>query len=106
MLPGEEHFAVELQRGTKGFGFSIRGGAEFQQELFVLRIADGGPAHLDGRLRVGDKLIEINGISTKGMTHERAIQLIKGEATVKLLVRREPISMVSGILYLLSIPRV
>ncbi len=94
--PGEEHFAVELQRGTKGFGFSIRGGAEFQQELFVLRIAESGPAHMDGRLRVGDKLIEVNGILTKGMSHERAIQLIKRETVVKLLVRREPIPTTIG----------
>lgn len=52
-----------MHRGTKGFGFSIRGGQEFgAMPLFVLRIADDGPAHSDGRLRVGDELVEINGI--------------------------------------------
>lgn len=48
-----QYHAVELSRGTRGFGFSIRGGREFQNmSLFVLQIADNGPAALDGRLKV------------------------------------------------------
>lgn len=80
---------VELNRGPKGFGFSIRGGQEFDSmPLFVLRIAEDGPAALDGRLKVGDQLMEINGQSTRGMTHSTAIQIIKQYPTVRLLVRR------------------
>ncbi|VDK74891.1 unnamed protein product [Litomosoides sigmodontis] len=80
---------VELNRGPKGFGFSIRGGQEFDSmPLFVLRIAEDGPAALDGRLKVGDQLMEINGQSTRGMTHSSAIQIIKQYPTVRLLVRR------------------
>ncbi|KAK6011532.1 hypothetical protein OSTOST_23376 [Ostertagia ostertagi] len=45
--------SVELERGARGFGFSIRGGQEFgAMPLFVLRIAEDGPAANDGRLRV------------------------------------------------------
>ncbi|KAL3981448.1 PDZ domain (Also known as DHR or GLGF) family protein [Acanthocheilonema viteae] len=80
---------VELNRGPKGFGFSIRGGQEFDSmPLFVLRIAEDGPAALDGRLKVGDQLMEINGQSTRGMTHSSAIQIIKQYPIVRLLVRR------------------
>ncbi|EJD74403.1 PDZ domain-containing protein [Loa loa] len=80
---------VELNRGPKGFGFSIRGGQEFDSmPLFVLRIAEDGPAALDGRLKVGDQLMEINGQSTRGMTHTNAIQIIKQYPNVRLLVRR------------------
>lgn len=44
---------MELTRGTRGFGFSIRGGREFQNmPLFVLQIAENGPASIDNRLRV------------------------------------------------------
>lgn len=50
---GGQYHAVELTRGTRGFGFSIRGGREFQNmPLFVLQIADNGPAAVDNRLRV------------------------------------------------------
>ena len=39
----DQYFAVELQRGMKGFGFSIRGGREFHSmPLFVLRMAVDG----------------------------------------------------------------
>nr|XP_042895445.1 membrane-associated guanylate kinase, WW and PDZ domain-containing protein 3 isoform X1 [Parasteatoda tepidariorum]XP_042895446.1 membrane-associated guanylate kinase, WW and PDZ domain-containing protein 3 isoform X2 [Parasteatoda tepidariorum] len=86
----EFYQTVNLNRGTKGFGFSIRGGKEFQNmPLFVLRIADNGPAQMDGKLMVGDQIIEINDISTKNMTHAEAIELIrKGGSTVKLLTKR------------------
>ncbi|CAB4058299.1 AIP3 [Lepeophtheirus salmonis] len=86
----DQYYAVELRRGSRGFGFSIRGGREFQcMPLFVLRIAMDGPAASDGRLRVGDQIIEINGNNTKNMTHSEAIELIKsGGGVVRLLVRR------------------
>ena len=42
-----------------------------------------------GRLRVGDQIVEINGVNTRDMTHGEAIDLIKsGGAAVRLLVRR------------------
>ncbi|KAK3103335.1 hypothetical protein FSP39_018567 [Pinctada imbricata] len=81
---------VELPRGARGFGFSIRGGQEFNcMPLFVLRIAEGGSADLDGRLRVGDQILEINGYKTETMTHSDAIDIIQnGGQTVRLLVKR------------------
>ena len=43
---------VELMRDSQGYGFSIRGGRELDLPIFVLRMADGGAAQRDGRLRV------------------------------------------------------
>ena len=44
----EQFFAAELQRGQRGFGFSIRGGREFHSmPLFVLRMAVDGEAQLE-----------------------------------------------------------
>lgn len=87
---GGEYHSVELQRGVRGFGFSIRGGREFHSmPLFVLRIADQGPAHLSGKLQVADQILEVNGIDTKNMTHANAINVIRqGGNTVRLLVKR------------------
>ena len=43
----DQYFAVELQRGMKGFGFSIRGGREFHSmPLFVLRMAVDGKCQI------------------------------------------------------------
>ena len=66
----DQYYAVELARGARGFGFSIRGGREFQSmPLFVLRIAVDGPAAADGRLHVGDQIIEINGVDMTCAPH-------------------------------------
>ena len=51
----KDAFPVVLNRGNRGFGFSIRGGQEFDQMLFVLKIAEGGAAHVDGRLKVSNQ---------------------------------------------------
>ncbi|XP_061578051.1 membrane-associated guanylate kinase, WW and PDZ domain-containing protein 2-like isoform X3 [Cololabis saira] len=84
-----DYFTVELEKSTKGFGFSIRGGREYSMDLFVLRLAEDGPAIRNGRMRVGDQIIEINGDSTRDMTHARAIELIKaGGRRVRLLLKR------------------
>uniref|UniRef100_A0A8D2ZZG2 Membrane-associated guanylate kinase, WW and PDZ domain-containing protein 2 n=1 Tax=Scophthalmus maximus TaxID=52904 RepID=A0A8D2ZZG2_SCOMX len=84
-----DYFTVELEKSAKGFGFSIRGGREYKMDLFVLRLAEDGPAIRNGRMRVGDQIIEINGDSTRDMTHARAIELIKaGGRRVRLLLKR------------------
>nr|XP_057934142.1 membrane-associated guanylate kinase, WW and PDZ domain-containing protein 2a isoform X4 [Doryrhamphus excisus] len=84
-----DFFTVELEKSLKGFGFSIRGGREYKMDLFVLRLAEDGPAVRNGRMRVGDQIIEINGESTREMTHGRAIELIKsGGRRVRLLLKR------------------
>lgn len=81
-------YAVELIRGPKGFGFSIRGGAEFNgMPLFILRIAPDGPAW--SLLNIGDEILEINGVSTVGMTHSDAVAAISHSGpAVKLKLRR------------------
>ncbi|KAI7811959.1 putative membrane-associated guanylate kinase, partial [Triplophysa rosa] len=84
-----DYFTVELEKSVKGFGFSIRGGREYKMDLFVLRLAEDGPAIRNGRMRVGDQIIEINGESTRDMSHTRAIELIKaGGRRVRLLLKR------------------
>eukprot|EP00731_Ephydatia_muelleri_P003265 Em0001g3265a len=90
----EDILHIEIHRDGTGFGFSIRGGAEYNAPLCVLRMAPGGAAERDGRLRVGDELLEINGNCTEGMGHADAITIIKhGGDIVKLTVRRLPESL-------------
>ncbi|PIN99561.1 hypothetical protein AB205_0120670, partial [Aquarana catesbeiana] len=47
-----DYFTVEMEKGAKGFGFSIRGGREYKMDLYVLRLAEDGPAIRNGRMRV------------------------------------------------------
>ncbi|XP_063071014.1 membrane-associated guanylate kinase, WW and PDZ domain-containing protein 1b isoform X8 [Engraulis encrasicolus] len=84
-----EFYSVDLERDSKGFGFSLRGGREYNMDLYVLRLAEDGAAVRSGKMRVGDEILEINGESTKGMKHARAIELIKnGGRRVHLVLKR------------------
>ncbi|KAM8755725.1 membrane-associated guanylate kinase, WW and PDZ domain-containing protein 3a isoform 1-T1 [Acanthopagrus schlegelii] len=86
--PKQGCFVVELERSQRGFGFSLRGGKEYNMGLFILRLAEDGPALKDGRIHVGDQIVEINGEATQGITHTRAIELIQaGGSRVHLLLR-------------------
>uniref|UniRef100_A0A7N6A3C9 Membrane-associated guanylate kinase, WW and PDZ domain-containing protein 3 n=1 Tax=Anabas testudineus TaxID=64144 RepID=A0A7N6A3C9_ANATE len=86
--PKQGCFVVELERSQRGFGFSLRGGKEYNMGLFILRLAEEGPALKDGRIHVGDQIVEINGEATQGITHTRAIELIQaGGSKVHLLLR-------------------
>lgn len=56
--------------------------------LFILRLAEDGPAIKDGRIHVGDQIVEINGEPTQGITHTRAIELIQAGGNKVLLLLR------------------
>ncbi|XP_012720561.2 membrane-associated guanylate kinase, WW and PDZ domain-containing protein 3 isoform X1 [Fundulus heteroclitus] len=86
--PNQGCLTVELERGPVGFGFSMRGGTEYNMGLYILRLAEDGPAQQDGRIHVGDEIVEINGEPARGISHTRAIDLIQaGGNKVVLLLR-------------------
>ncbi|XP_029989385.1 membrane-associated guanylate kinase, WW and PDZ domain-containing protein 3 isoform X3 [Sphaeramia orbicularis] len=86
--PNQGCLTVELERSPRGFGFSLRGGTEYNMGLYILRLAEDGPAQLDGRIHVGDEIVEINGEPARGISHTRAIELIQaGGNKVVLLLR-------------------
>lgn len=47
-----EYYSVDLERDNKGFGFSLRGGKEYNMDLYVLRLAEDGSAVRNGKMRV------------------------------------------------------
>lgn len=69
---------VELSRGTTGLGFNIRGGVDSpylheDNGIFVVKIREDGAAFKDGRLKEGDKVLEINGFNLINVTHVEAV---------------------------------
>ncbi|XP_077569265.1 membrane-associated guanylate kinase, WW and PDZ domain-containing protein 3-like isoform X3 [Stigmatopora nigra] len=82
-------YRVDLERGPTGFGFSLRGGSEYNMGLYVLGLMDGGPAQCSNKMQVSDQLVEINGDSTSGMTHSQAVEQIRrGGHRIHLVLKK------------------
>ncbi|KAM8731489.1 protein scribble homolog isoform 4-T4 [Acanthopagrus schlegelii] len=86
-----------LIRNDKGLGFSIAGGKGStpyrtgDTGIYISRIADGGAAHRDSTLHVGDRVISINGVDMTEARHDQAVALLTGTSpTIALLVERDP----------------
>ncbi|XP_043363110.1 protein scribble homolog isoform X21 [Dermochelys coriacea] len=94
--PVTERFSTCLMRNEKGLGFSIAGGKGStpyragDTGIFISRIAEGGAAHRDGTLHVGDRVISINGVDMTEARHDQAVALLTASSpTIALLVERE-----------------
>ncbi|XP_068183259.1 tyrosine-protein phosphatase non-receptor type 13 [Antennarius striatus] len=72
-----------------GLGFALVGGTNGSM-LRVKEICSGGVAEQDGRLRVGDILLEVNGVIVSGLSHNKVVDILrKAEGTVQLTICRD-----------------
>uniref|UniRef100_A0A7N8XP49 Protein scribble homolog n=1 Tax=Mastacembelus armatus TaxID=205130 RepID=A0A7N8XP49_9TELE len=92
----QQRLSTCLMRNDKGLGFSIAGGKGStpyrtgDTGIYISRIAEGGAAHRDSTLRVGDRVISINGVDMTEARHDQAVALLTGTSpTITLLVERD-----------------
>ncbi|XP_038847605.1 tyrosine-protein phosphatase non-receptor type 13-like isoform X2 [Salvelinus namaycush] len=92
-------------------GFALIGGCN-GSVLRVKKICTGGVAQQDGRLRVGDILLEVNGIIVSGLSHSKVVDILrKVKGNVQLIICRDIIPRVNtapctdGSFYMASCPR-
>ncbi|XP_031525277.1 inaD-like protein isoform X4 [Papio anubis] len=85
-LPGELHI-IELEKDKNGLGLSLAGNKDrSRMSIFVVGINPEGPAATDGRMRIGDELLEINNQILYGRSHQNASAIIKtAPSKVKLV---------------------
>lgn len=75
------------ETGAAGLGISVKGRSRRQNSeesldlehegVFINSIITGGAASRDGRLRVNDQLLEVNGKSLKGLPNRQAMALLR-----------------------------
>uniref|UniRef100_A0A4W4FCH0 Disks large homolog 1 n=1 Tax=Electrophorus electricus TaxID=8005 RepID=A0A4W4FCH0_ELEEL len=91
----EKIVEIKLVKGPKGLGFSIAGGVGNQHipgdnSIYVTKIIEGGAAHKDGRLQIGDKLLAVNSTCLEEVTHEQAVTALKNTTDVVYLKVAKP----------------
>ncbi|XP_017575520.1 discs large homolog 1-like protein isoform X12 [Pygocentrus nattereri] len=94
----EKVMEIKLVKGPKGLGFSIAGGVGNQHipgdnSIYVTKIIEGGAAHKDGRLQIGDKLLAVNSACLEEVTHEHAVTALKNTTDVVYLKVAKPNSV-------------
>ncbi|XP_072950080.1 uncharacterized protein scrib isoform X3 [Epargyreus clarus] len=91
---------VTLVKEGGSLGFSIIGGTDHscvpfggkEPGIFVSHIVPGGVAARSGKLRMGDRLLKVNGAELHGATHRDAVQLLlQPGAALALTVRHDPL---------------
>ncbi|XP_042603827.1 whirlin isoform X3 [Cyprinus carpio] len=68
---------VRVAKSASTLGIAIEGGANTRQPLpRIVTIQRGGSAHNCGQLKVGQVILEVNGVSLRGKEHREAARLI------------------------------
>ncbi|KAE8283962.1 PDZ domain-containing protein 7 [Larimichthys crocea] len=93
----EDLHTITVDKSVDGkLGFSVRGGSEHGLSIFVSKVEDDSTAEEAGLL-VGDKLVEVNGISLESITMSSAVKVLTGNNRLRMVVRR--VGKVPGIRY-------
>ncbi|XP_006896867.1 PREDICTED: PDZ domain-containing protein 2 [Elephantulus edwardii] len=80
---------MELLKESDGLGIQVSGGRGSKRSphaIVVTQVKEGGPAHRDGRLSLGDELLVINGHLLVGLSHEEAVAILRSATGVVQLV--------------------
>ncbi|XP_039927227.1 FERM and PDZ domain-containing protein 2 [Hirundo rustica] len=91
--PSETHskeiYTVELLKEDGTFGISVTGGINTSVRhggIYVKSIIPRGPADKNGQIKIGDRLLEVDGISLCGITHKQAVEHLKKSGQIAKLV--------------------
>eukprot|EP00794_Sanderia_malayensis_P009188 gene9188-10162_t len=75
----EDVMVVELVRGDKGLGLGLIDGLITPLEapgIYIRTIVSGSPAAKDGRIKLGDRILAVNGTSLVGSSYASAMDMI------------------------------
>ncbi|XP_020508342.2 ras-associating and dilute domain-containing protein-like isoform X1 [Labrus bergylta] len=88
----EEVFTVELHRGPRGLGLALVDGTKTplrMSGIYVKSVVPDSPAAQCQKLRTGDRVLAVNGISLVGMEYNTGRELIRSSGdALRLLVAK------------------
>ncbi|XP_031624898.1 protein lap4 isoform X10 [Contarinia nasturtii] len=96
-----ENYEIHIERTSAGLGLSIAGGKGStpykgnDDGIFISRVTEGGPADLAG-LKIGDKVLKVNGVSVIDADHYNAVDILKACGSVLVLVVQREITRLVG----------
>lgn len=91
-MPEMEKFTVELKKDTNGLGITIAGYVCEKEELsgiFVKSVSKGSAADISGKIKVNDRIVEVDGQSLQGYSNLQAVEVLRNSGNaVKLCLER------------------
>ncbi|XP_036403936.1 tyrosine-protein phosphatase non-receptor type 13 [Megalops cyprinoides] len=95
-LGGAEVISVELKKTDDSLGMNVTGGVNTSVRhggIYIKSLTPGGAAEQDGRIQIGDRLLEVNDICLRSVTHQQAVEcLTRTGEVVNLVLEREPLA--------------
>jgi len=91
---------VVLEKAGGPLGLSIIGGNDHscipfgtgEQGIYISKITPGGAAAITGRLKMGDRILSVNEINIRSVSHQEAVMaLLQPSQTVVLLIQHDPL---------------
>lgn len=87
-MPEMEKFTVELKKDLNGLGITIAGYVCEKEELsgiFVKSVSKGSAADINGKIRVNDRIVEVDGRSLQGYTNHQAVEVLRNSGSSVML---------------------
>ncbi|XP_067035764.1 tyrosine-protein phosphatase non-receptor type 13-like isoform X4 [Acropora muricata] len=76
---------IEIPKLNGSFGLNVTGGPELDG-IYVKSLLPGGAAEASGKIRNGDRIVEINGVAMEGLNRKQAVELLRRSAATATLV--------------------
>ncbi|KAK9686273.1 PDZ domain, partial [Popillia japonica] len=84
-LPETEMYTVKLCKDDLGLGITVAGYVCEKEEIsgiFVKSISQGSAADINGKIKINDRIVEVDGASVVGHTNHQAVEILRNTGPI------------------------